>query len=257
MKKIYSIILLLAVCFSCQKETSIVLNTMMENNSRLLAIGREDTLLGKFICIKNGFRESGQRELNQMEKNAFSQMGSFVFHNGSIYTYLLHKEIDVCISIATDTKLGMDGEMKDKGAYYDVATSIIFFRQNDIPAVDIQEEFLHYVQHRVFNYKMYKSYECCIDFEVAMVIDIINAIETRQLPSVLYVKLSEGMNDYKSMIESFATRSYWRLDEIHEKFNEWIKAWEFADPTGENHPLHLLGWVYKVAIGMIDIRIIE
>lgn len=244
-------LLIVFVCYSCYDELD--KETCIMNNEELNVLrSKEDTILGKFVCCRS-FTHSSLRELSQGEKNTFNIWGGFVFNNGDVLTYLLHRKINTFISIAVDKRLGKTGEMKNKDAYYDPNLSTIFFKGNGITPTVIQHEFLHYVQHHVFNYTMSGNYKRSLEFEAYMAMDIINAIERKALPETLHITLGTEMEEYRSMIASFADGSCWSLESILQKFSVWIKNWESDEPEVRIHPQSLIIWLYKVATRQVDI----
>ncbi|WP_303182229.1 hypothetical protein [uncultured Butyricimonas sp.] len=252
MKRCILYFLIAFICYSCYDEIDMA--TCITGNEELNVLNsREDTLLGKFVCRSGGFSNSKMRELNQGEKNTFNIWGRFVFNNGGVLTYLLYRDVDAFIGIAVDKRLGKTGEMENKDAYYEPNLSTIFFKERGVTEIAIQHEFLHYVQHHVFNYTMSGNYKRSIEFEAYMAMDIINAIEKKAFPGTLHVSLREGMEEYRNMIASFAEGSFWSLESILQKFNVWIKDWQSDEREGSIHPQSLINWLYRVATRQIDI----
>jgi|GEM_PF-6616678 hypothetical protein len=250
MKREILYLLIVFACYSCYDEMD--RETCVTDNEELNVLNsREDTILGKFVC-RDGFGRSELRKLNKEEKNSFNIWGRFVFNNGGVLTYLLYRDIDV-IGIAVDKRLGKTGEMKNKNAYYDPDLFTIFFKEYGVTEIAIQHEFLHYVQHYVFNYTMSGNYKRSIEFEAYMAMDIINAIERKAFPGTLHVDLRTGMDEYRNMIASFAEGSFWSLESILQKFNVWIKDWQSNEREGSVHYQFLINWLYKVATRQIDI----
>ena len=250
MKREILYLLIVFACYSCYDEVD--RETCVTDNEELNVLNsREDTILGKFVC-RDGFGRSELRKLTQMEKRLFYWDGVVVFNNGGVLTYLLYRDIDV-IGIAVDKRLGKTGEMKNEDAYYDPDSFTIFFKEGGMTKTAIQHEFLHYVQHHVFNYTMSGDYKRSIEFEAYMAMDIINAIERKAFPGTLHVALRAGMEEYCNMIASFAEGSFWNLESILQKFNVWIKNWQSDEREGSIHPQSLIYWLYRVATRQIDI----
>lgn len=61
------------------------------------------------------------------------------------------------------------------------------------------------------------NYKQSLEFEAYMAMDIINAIERKVLPGTLHITLGTDMEEYRSMIASFADGSCWRLFNLIEK----------------------------------------
>ena len=251
MKRCILYFLVAFICYSCYDEIDMA--TCITGNEELNVLNsREDTLLGKFVC-RDGFGRSELRKLTQLEKRFFYWDGVVVFNDGGVLTYLLYRDAGAFIGIAVDKRLGQTGEMKNKDAYYDPDLSTIFFKEGGGTKAAIQHEFLHYVQHHVFNYTMSSNYKRSIEFEAYMAMDIINAIEKKAFPGTLHVALRTGMEEYCNMIASFAEGSFWSLESILQKFNVWIKNWQSDEREGSIHPQSLINWLYRVATRQIDI----
>lgn len=251
MKRRVLYLLIVFACYSCYDELD--KETCIRNNEELNVLStREDTLLRRFVCRRN-FSFSYLSELDQGDKNSFNMLGRFVFNDGGVLTYLLYRKINTFIGIAMDKRLGNAVVMKNKDAYYDANLSTIFFGKEKVTEITIQHEFLHYVQHHVFNYNMSGKYIRSIEFEAYMAMDIINAIERKALPKVLHVSLGKGMEEYRSMIASFAHGSCYSLESILQKFRVWIKDWQSDEPEGSIHAQSLIPWLYGVAMKQIDI----